>query len=196
MINRVIFESKVYFRIADLAVLFGVPYSKMRKAIDTQNIKFEKLKGFGRTYFIQEKNVGKIQFDGKMKTVKTMVEEEITDTEDENYQPPVKKTKKKKTAKKVVKKIKPILAVEKNELAPDNQPKEIEELQEQHAALIAKGRELFSIYANKEETGLCQEICDKYLGSGNLFIDATLDDVDEMQSIVSELELTIPRFDF
>ena len=39
MINRTIFKEQVYYRVADLALLFGVSEYRMRKAIKDQKIK-------------------------------------------------------------------------------------------------------------------------------------------------------------
>ncbi|MGY3189726.1 hypothetical protein [Lysinibacillus sp. TE18511] len=66
MINRVIFKGKVYYSVADLAVVFDVSPYKMRKSIKESKIK-TKHDIYGRTVFVLESDVKKIDVYGEMK---------------------------------------------------------------------------------------------------------------------------------
>ena len=71
MINRTIFNGQVFYRIADLALLFDVSAYKMRKAVKEQNIETKRLEGFGRCVFVLEADIAKINVYGEMKVLKT-----------------------------------------------------------------------------------------------------------------------------
>lgn len=71
MINRIIFNDKVYYKKKDLKDLFEINDYKLNKIIKEQNIPTTILKGFGRTVWIEEKYVSSINIDGvyiKMQT--------------------------------------------------------------------------------------------------------------------------------
>ena len=70
MINRTIFKEQVYYRVKDLALLFGVSEYRMRKAIKDQKIK-TKNNILGRCVFVLEENIAKINVFGEVKVLET-----------------------------------------------------------------------------------------------------------------------------
>ncbi|WHX62778.1 hypothetical protein [Peribacillus frigoritolerans] len=105
MINRVINKNEVYYKMADLADLFEVSVYKMKKIIKMQNIEKTKLEGFGRSVFVLEENVCKIEVNDEVTIVNTTIDENIKKKAVKKAKKtPAKKTQIKKSEKKSEKK--------------------------------------------------------------------------------------------
>lgn len=76
MLNRLIYNNEVYYKVKDLTELFEVSEYKLKKIIDECEIKTTTLKGYGRTKYILEQNVSDIIFeDGSTMYMKTSVQD-------------------------------------------------------------------------------------------------------------------------
>ncbi|QQU31681.1 hypothetical protein I6I41_00650 [Bacillus cereus] len=188
MLNRVIYGGQVYYKVNDVAVLFDLSQYKMKKTLSKQAIETTILKGFGRTSFILEKNVGKIEVGGEVTIIETKFEESITkEPVKKAEEVPAEETKnengevKSETEKEVE------TTVNNNDTKTESNTKEIEELQKEHARVMLKGKALGVKLHKAGKEDLLHEICDKHM-RGNKFIDATLDDIEEMRAAVLELE--------
>ncbi|WLR53789.1 hypothetical protein LC048_14840 [Mesobacillus subterraneus] len=185
MINRVIFEGKVYYKVADLAKLFDVSVWKMRKIIKAQDIgaPLRKGSGFGRAVFVLEENVAKINITGEVKVLETKF------TAD-----PVKKTKvvelpthakkKRTTAPKKTKKKK----VENVVALPDSN---LNSLQKEFEELLEKGRELGRKLYMANQMSVANAISDEHFGIGGDFLKSTIDDIEKLRLVVPKLEIAV-----
>ncbi|MEK4130191.1 hypothetical protein NYE67_10945 [Solibacillus sp. FSL W8-0474] len=187
MINRIIFEGQVFYKLADLAELFGVSVYKMKKATKTQDIQ-TRLKGFGRVLFVLEENVCKIELNNEIKTLETkFTANPVKSTK--AVKPVVKKTERKKTKAKVVKKGE---VVEKVESSPKQElSKETELRLEKYQQLYEKGTTLATKLAKVNELKLAHEICEQHLGKGKLFKQTGLGDVQKMELVVADFQAAL-----
>ncbi|KUH46056.1 hypothetical protein M2E15_2920 [Bacillus mycoides] len=191
MLNRVIYEGQVYYKVNDVAVLFDLSQYKMKKTLEKQGIKKGKLAGFGRTLFILEKNVGKIEVGGEITIIETEFKEsmrkeavkkadEVQAEETKNEKEEVKsETEKEKEVE---------TTVNNNDIKTELDTEKIEEPQEEHKRVIQKGRYLFVQFHKADKQDVGHEICNKHMGKNNKFLDGTLDDIEAMKDTVSELE--------
>lgn len=189
MLNRVIYGGQVYYKVNDVAVLFDLSQYKMKKTLEKQGIEKGKLAGFGRTLFILEKNVGKIEIGGEVTIIETKFEESIT-------KEPVKKadevsaeeTKNEKEEVKSETEKEVETTVNNNDTTTESNTEEIEELQKEHERLIHKAKVLGVKFHKAGELELLHKICDKNMGNGNKLLDATLEEIEQLKAGVSELE--------
>ena len=83
-LNKIIYEQKVYLKVNDLVQVFeGVSLYKIKKEIKKQGLQTTKLKGFGTSLFISEKQASMLIVDGKSRLFSTKirtVDEEIRTT--------------------------------------------------------------------------------------------------------------------
>ncbi|KMQ15292.1 hypothetical protein [Bacillus mycoides] len=189
MLNRVIYGGQVYYKVNDVAVLFDLSQYKMKKTLDKQGIEKGKLAGFGRTLFILEENVGKIEIGGEVTIIETKFEESITkEPVKKADKVPAEETKneneevKSETEKEVE------TTVNNNDTKTESDTEEIENLQKEHERLMIKGKALGVKFHKAGEFDLLTEICDKHMGKGNKLVYATLDEIGEMRATVSALE--------
>ncbi|MED4267335.1 hypothetical protein [Priestia megaterium] len=179
MLNRVIYNGVVYYKVADLAELFDVSVYKMRKAIKEKNIG-EKLKGFGRMVFVSEENVALISVNCKTAVVKTDIKEVAADVFVEANDGHTKAGKQK------TKKVK-LPAKQKVEQAPE-QKVEVETIVTEHEILTKTAQELTKQYANAGKLKLANEISYKHMGEGFVLANSTLKDIEPLRLAVAELE--------
>ncbi|OSY00326.1 hypothetical protein BTJ45_02932 [Bacillus mycoides] len=189
MLNRVIYGGQVYYKVNDVAVLFDLSQYKMKKTLSKQDIETTILKGFGRTSFILEKNVGKIEIGGEVTIIETEFKESMRkEAVKKADEVPAEETKneneevKSETEKEVE------TTVNNNDIAIESNTEEIKEPQKEHKRVMTKGKALGVKFHKAGEIELLREICEKHLGKGNQFTDATLDDIEVMKVIVSNLE--------
>lgn len=188
MLNRVIYGGQVYYKVNDVAVLFDLSQYKMKKTLDKQGIEKGKLAGFGRTLFILEENVGKIEVNNndKVKITKTEVTGGIEKVEVQKAEEvPAEETKNEKEEMKSETEKEVETTVNNNETKDESDTEKIEE----HKRVMTKGKALGVKFHKAGEIELLREICEKHLGKDNQFTDATLDDIEVMKVIVSQLEV-------
>ncbi|OSY03797.1 hypothetical protein [Bacillus mycoides] len=190
MLNRVIYGGQVYYKVNDVAVLFELSQYKMKKVLEKQGIEKGKLAGFGRTLFILEKNVGKIEIGGEVTIIETKFEESITkQSVQKSDEVPAEETKNEKETVKSETENEVETSVNNND--NESNTEGIEELQKEHEYLMTKGKAL-GVKLHKAGKGdLLHEICDKHMGKGNNFVDGTLEDMKAMKATVSELEVVV-----
>ncbi|MGG1164803.1 hypothetical protein [Bacillus mycoides] len=189
MLNRVIYGGQVYYKVNDLGVLFGLKRYKMKKTLERQGIETAILKGFGRTLYILEDNVGKIEIGGEVTIIKTEFKESMRkEPVQKADEVPAEETKNEKEEVKSETEKEVKTSVNNNENTIASNIDQIEKLQEEHNNLLEKGGVLFVKLHRAGESKLIRDTCTKHLGEGNLFINTTLDDIKEMGAIVSELE--------
>lgn len=138
MLNRVIFGNEVYYKVADLAEIFGVSQYRIKKSIKDQKIE-TKNDIFGRIVFISEKNLAKIDANGRSVTITTTVKENIKKFDE--------------VIEQVTKKVE----------VKEAEPKVTEE-QKEHEQLVAKHVELRKEYATTEKGDKYNEINKEHLG--------------------------------
>lgn len=187
MINRVINKNGVYYKMIDLADLFEVSVYIMKKIIKKQNIETTRLEGFGRSVFVLEENVCKIEVNDKVTIVNTTIEENIKKKAVKKAKKtPAKKTQVKKSEKKSEKKN----DVE-NPADDTNEKVELtddEKIQNELKALITSGKLYAVKFINEGQYPLAVEISAKHLGAGNLLKNATLCQIVQVRSLVAELK--------
>ncbi|PHD69790.1 hypothetical protein [Bacillus toyonensis] len=189
MLNRVIYGGQVYYKVNDLGVLFGLKRYKMKKTLERQEIETTILKGFGRTLYILEDNVGKIEIGGEVTIIKTEFKEYMRkESAQKADEVPAEETKNEKEEVKseTEKEVETSVNNNENTIAPNIE--QIEKLQEEHNNLLEKGGVLFVKLHRAGKSKLIRDTCTKHLGEGNLFINTTLDDIKKMSAIVLELE--------
>ena len=83
-LNKVVYEREVYLKVNDLVEVFeGVSLYKIKNAIKKQNLETRKLKGFGNSNFISEKQASMLVVDGKSRLFSTKIRtinEELKET--------------------------------------------------------------------------------------------------------------------
>ena len=83
-LNKVIYEQEVYLKVNDLVEVFeGVSLYRIKNAIKKQGLETRKLKGFGNSNFISEKQASMLVIDGKSRLFSTKirsVDSEIKET--------------------------------------------------------------------------------------------------------------------
>lgn len=180
MINRVIFEGKVYYKVADLAELFDVSVYKMKKAIKAQDIE-TRLKGFGRVLFVLEENVCKIELNNEIKILETdFTTNPVKETK--IIEPAVKPAKAKKPVKKGVKQKKPQLTLVENKSLKQS------DLEIEYEKVKKAGQELALMFINAQQSDIAQDISYEHLGKNNNFIDAPIEDLEKMKLVVNDLQ--------
>ncbi|MGX5612268.1 hypothetical protein [Bacillus toyonensis] len=192
MLNRVIYGGQVYYKVNDVAVLFELSQYKMKKTLSKQDIETTILKGFGRTSFILEKNVGKIEINNndEIKITKTEVTGGIEKVEVKTAEEvPAEETKNEKEEVKSETEKEVETTVNNNENTIESNTEEIEKLQEEHERVMLRGKVLFIQFHKADKQDVGHEICEKHMGKGNKFINATLDDIEAMKATVSNLEV-------
>ncbi|WP_197207604.1 hypothetical protein [Cytobacillus firmus] len=220
MINRLIYNGKVYYKVADLAQLFDVSIYKMRNSIKKQGIgaPLPKGSGYGRAVFVLEENVAKIDVNGKSVIVKTKVKESVEKfatvfdsvkngknkfkkmkISADGKLEKVKETPVEKTAKQdeTVKNENAENKIESSQQKMEKEatPESIEKLQEEHEQLIKKGNALGVKLAKADKFSTSRKITEKHLGQGAVFRNATLDDIVAIRAIVADLEAEIAKWD-
>ena len=203
MLNRVIYGGEVYYKVADLAELFESSVYKMRKAVKELEIG-EPLKGFGRMVFVSEKNVAKIDVDGKTAKVKTTVREkgrkfmkEIAGaTENGVIEAPLDKTfteafnedfeaRRKQAELEKIESETETQECKENVEAP---VAEHEKLQMEHAELTKTARDWVLKYKEIGKFGLLNDISYNHCGEGFDLNNSTLEDIDGLKATIAELE--------
>lgn len=181
MINRVIYNGKVYYKVADLADLFEVSKYKMRNIIKTQDIGTT-LKGFGRAVFVMEENVAKIEVRNEVKILETRFTADPvkkTKTVKEPVIPVEKTAKRTKKAKKEKKRADVVeMAVKKVD----------EKLQREFEELMEKGRKLGTELYLANKMSVANTISDEHFGTGGDFLKARIDDIEKLRLIIPKLE--------
>lgn len=191
MINRLIYNGKVYYKVADLAQLFDVSLYKMRKIVKLQGIgaPLPKGSGYGRALFVMEENVAKIEVRNEVKILETKFTADPVKEVKVVKEPVIDVKESKKPAKKAEKKnaenVTPIEIKVENESNID----EIEKIQEEHARLLEKARYYGVKFSKKGKMSIIHAICDKHLGKGNNLLNSTPDDIKQVQSAVAEIEI-------
>ncbi|WHY88717.1 hypothetical protein QNH39_13145 [Neobacillus novalis] len=188
IINKTIFKGKVYYSVADLAELFGVSPYKMRKAIKDQKIK-TKNNIFGRTVFVLEENVAKINVYGTMKILVTQAElitaDPVKETKVVEFSKPKRKNKKrKKSAKKkeiVAEEVKTESVVEeKTQVAP------VEEQEGERATLVEKIKEHRLQYVKDCRSQAYEEIYMEFMGD-EIPLEKTTPEHNEQLKLTAEM---------
>ncbi|WP_458106277.1 hypothetical protein [Bacillus sp. PK5-004] len=193
MINRLIYNGKVYYKVADLAQLFDVSIYKIRKIVKTQDIRTT-LKGYGRAVFVLEENVAKIEVRNEVKILETKFTADPVKKSKVVKEPVVDVKKSKKPSKKVKKEIANNVAkFPEEKVEVEATPESVEKLQEEHEQLINKGNALGVKLAKADKFSICREITEKHLGQGAVFRNATLDDILGMRAIVADLEVEVVK---
>ncbi|MGG0789263.1 hypothetical protein ABE132_11130 [Peribacillus simplex] len=182
MLNKVIFEEKVYYKVADLGFLFGLSPYKMRKTLKEQDITPTKLEGFGVLKFVAEEEISAIEVDGKITIVKTTIDEKIKEKAvKKSKKTTAKKAKPKKKKKKNEVKELPNDSAEKMESVNEQDP----ELQKEFDELLEKGRTIGQKFLMANKMDVINPIGEKH--SIDLKT-ATLDDIERMKPYIAELE--------
>lgn len=77
MINRLIYNSKVYYKVNDLKEVYDnkVSMYKIKKVIKEQEIKTTKLKGYGNSNWIEEADLCMIEVDGSITVMETKIKD-------------------------------------------------------------------------------------------------------------------------
>lgn len=191
MLNRVIYGGQVYYKVNDVAVLFDLSQYKMKKTLSKQDIETTILKGFGRTSFILEKNVGKIEINNndRVKITKTEVTGGIEKVEvQKDEEVPAEETKNEKEEMKSETEKEVETTVNNNDTTTESDIEKIEELQEEHEHLKQKAKALGVKFHQAEEYNLLNKICEKHMGTGNKLLHATLEEIEQLRAGVSEIE--------
>ena len=180
MINRTIFNGQVFYRIADLALLFDVSAYKMRKAIKEQNIETTRLKGFGRCVFVLEADISKINVYGEMKVLKTEFTVE-----------PVRETKVVEIAKakRKYKKRKPVVKKEKKVGVMKIEPVAVDMPIYKPTALLDSLKKWRLNFAQACRTEEYDEIYNTYLGDEIKIEEFTSEHDEPLKQIIATLEL-------
>lgn len=213
MINRVIYSGNVYYKVADLAFLFDVTKYKMRKFIKDNNLG-EILKGFGRTTYVLEENVAKIDVNGKGVIIKTKITEsvdkfktvveEVTEKMkisadgklEKVEETPVEKLSEQdeKAEKKNAETVENVAPIE---TKVENEPNldEIEAIQEELAQLIKKAKYYVVKFFHAKKMNIVHDICDKHLGKGNKLEDSIPSDIVAVRLVVEEIKIAYANLD-
>ncbi|RDY26803.1 hypothetical protein CHL78_012085 [Romboutsia weinsteinii] len=79
MINRLIYDGQVYYKVNDLVHVYGNKYSiyKIKKAIKESGIKVSKLKGYGNSLYIRESEVSMLEIDGSVVVMETKIKDRV-----------------------------------------------------------------------------------------------------------------------
>lgn len=189
MLNRVIYGGEVYYKLTDLAELFDISQYKIRKAIKEQNIQITRLKGFGRSLFVLEKNVSTIEVNGEITIIKTEVKEsqektKVVSTTKAN------KTSLKKTPTKKKKKS------SKNDLGETtgNIVNFLNSTEREHKELIRKVSAQYLRFHKALKESLAHEIIEKHLGKGVKYKEAPIEKMAELRLIIEELKSGAKKF--
>jgi hypothetical protein len=180
MINRIIYNGKVYYKVADLADLFEVSKYKMRNIIKTQDIGTN-LNGFGRALFVLEENVAKIEVRNEIKVLETKFTADPVKKIKTVNAPVIPAEKPKKRTKKV-KQEKSISNVV--ELAVKQAD---EKIQNEFEKLMGEAKKLGKTLYLANEMAIANEISDEYFGTERDFLKATIDDIDKLRLLVPKL---------
>ncbi|MED0826573.1 hypothetical protein [Bacillus pacificus] len=192
MLARIIIGKEVYYKVKDVAVLFDLSQYKMKKTIEKQDIETKTLGGFGRTLYILEENVGKIEINNndEIKITKTKVTGGIEKVEVKTAEEvPAEETKNENGEVKFETEKEVETTVNNNDTTTESNNEEIGELQEEHERVMTRGKALNIKFHKAKKSNVVHEICDKHLGKGKRFIYATVDDIEAMKVIVSQLEV-------
>ncbi|HFJ9456983.1 TPA: hypothetical protein ACGW7F_002175 [Bacillus cereus] len=176
MLTRIIYKGKVYYKVNDLRDLFELSPYKMKKILKNQDIKTEKLDGFGRTLFVLQENASKIEVNNEITLFKTVF---FT-------------SQKKQTVKNSDE-----TTVENDEKASetDNDIEVNTEQIEEHAKLVKLGKGYGAAFLRANKFHIVDEICEKHLGVYIKFTETTLDDIEKVRLIISELKAEFIKLD-
>ncbi|MFK4423960.1 hypothetical protein [Bacillus sp. RC51] len=180
MLTRIIYNGKVYYKVGDLRDLFELSPYKMKKILEKQNIKTAKLNGFGRTLFILQENASKIEVNNEITIFKTV------------FFTSQKKQTVKNSDETAIENNEKISEVD-NEIELDTE--QIEELQKEHAELVKLGKGYGAVFLRTNQFHIVDEICEKHLGVYIKFTETTLDDIEKVRLIVSELKAEFIKLD-
>lgn len=75
LVTRLIHMGETFYRLKDVAEMRNVSVAKLRKIIKEQNIETVTIEGFGRTKWINERQVNEIEIDGKVDYMRTEVKD-------------------------------------------------------------------------------------------------------------------------
>ena len=166
MLNRVIYDGKVYYKVTDLRFLFDLTQYKLRKILKEQSIEITKLKGFGRSLFVLEENVAKIEVNDEFTIIETKFEDSIDKkTVKKTDETPAKKSQVKKSKKKS--KIKIDIKKTVGDKKIESNINQIKRAQSELETSIKIGKQYALIFIKAGKMPLANEICDKHLAKAN-----------------------------
>ncbi|MFK9119088.1 hypothetical protein ACJEBK_19695 [Peribacillus frigoritolerans] len=189
MITYIIYKNEVCYKIGDLAKMYEVTPHVMKRILKEQNIGTTTIKGFGRALFAIDKNVS-VEIKGEDTITKTIEETVEKRKVEKAKKTPAKKKKAQKSKKNSEKKNDAEKPPSDNNEKVESNIEHAEKLQEEHDALMKKGKSLAVKLHKADKYNLVLEICDKHLKTTK-FIYATLDDIEHMRLIVAELEIAV-----
>ncbi|MED3986316.1 hypothetical protein P4646_19995 [Peribacillus simplex] len=192
MIKQIIVNGKVHYKIGDLAEMYGVSPSVMKRILKEQNTETTTISGFGRMLFAVDKNVSvEVKGDDTItKTFKEIIKERVAKKAAAKQKRAEKEQAKNEQTEKKNGVAEPISDnIEKGQ--SDIERERIEKLQQEHADVLKEGNMCGVKFHKAGKMLELTEIMDKHLGKGNIWKNTNVDDIEIMRPCLAELKSVI-----